>query len=449
MAINKYLDDSSKQIAPRLLVKPTCVLSAAEVVAGIAYIRRAKPGFVSRDQSGNLLSSAEIKKQLTIMYPIAAKESAARKFPFSSHFCRRIYANLSFNMYSDAVSRITGGVPQKGYWANQVLGHDSNNPSVAQSYLTVDVRKMPQAERFAVEPGTVVHMEQIESKQDVQARQIKELQEVAARQQAPAPRGPASQSVASVEGECASAPAGQFVPLCNESGETVFVERLYAMAIDKTTQEAKFAVIDRCYALLMSKRIGKFSKKRGVFEVQNATIHALGVGAPTLRDYRKARGLLKYECKTPRHPAPAAQVEPVVPPAPVVQAAPVEQAAPVVAPGRVKRSRQQQPAWVDADEEKRDTKRRVVPYALKPNERVISEEFTGKRKGGESTAEFRKRKKMNEAKSLADDQAKFKAQHVISWDHAKLCEAEGGTISGVRRNFDRTKRFVCTLPMSV
>ena len=229
------------------------------------------------------------------------------------------------------------------------------------------------------------------------------------------------------------------------------------MATDKKTAEAKYDVIDKCYALLMSKRICKFSKKRNAFEVQNAAVHAMGVGAPTLRDYRKARGMLKYECKTPR-PAVSEEEEEVVgsaPVAPVPAPAPAPAApvpapapAPVVAPVRAKRSRQQ-PAWVDVEEEAREAKRRVVPYALKPNERVISEEFTGKRKGGESVAEFRKRKKGNEAKSLADDQAKFKAQHVISWEQAQLCAAEGGTISGVRRNFDRTKRFVCTLPLSV
>ena len=172
----------------------------------------------------------------------------------------------------------------------------------------------------------------------------------------------------------------------------------------------------------------------------------MGVGAPTLRDYRKARGILKYECKTkPKEEEEEEEEEvgsaPVAPvPVPV---------APVVAPVRAKRSRQQQPAWVDVEEEAREAKRKVVPYALKPNERVISEEFTGKRKGGETVAEFRKRKKMNEAKSLADDQAKFKAQHVISWDQAQLCAAEGGNISGVRKSFHRTKRFVCTLPVSV
>ena len=81
--------------------------------------------------------------------------------------------------------------------------------------------------------------------------------------------------------------------LSNEMGEKVSVERLYAMATDKKTTEAKYDVIDKCYALLMSKRICKFSNKRNVFEVQNAAIHAMGVGhgAQTLRDYRKARGM--------------------------------------------------------------------------------------------------------------------------------------------------------------
>ena len=143
VSINKYIDEDDERWGrDRILVKPSIILTAKQLVRGIQTFRRladiTTSTFVSRKHSSNAWGSARVGPVIRHMYPSCAALSAKHGWPLGSHLARRIYANASFAIYEERVRNVTGKYVDKSVWISNMLGHQGS-VKTSLSYATVVV----------------------------------------------------------------------------------------------------------------------------------------------------------------------------------------------------------------------------------------------------------------------------------------------------------------------
>ena len=143
VSINKYIDEHDDRcVRDRILVKPSIILTAKQLVRGIQTFRRladiTTSTFVSRKHSSNAWGSARVGPVIRHMYPSCAALSAKHGWPLGSHLARRIYANASFAIYEERVRNVTGKYVDKSVWISNMLGHQGS-VKTSLSYATVVV----------------------------------------------------------------------------------------------------------------------------------------------------------------------------------------------------------------------------------------------------------------------------------------------------------------------
>jgi hypothetical protein len=144
-SINKYLkdDNDDRYVMDRVLIKPTIILTAKQVVDGIATFRQmeniTKKTFVSRRVSSNNFGRDRIKIVMKKTFPAQAAKAARENNPFGTHFCRKIYANASFEIYKEQVRLVTNKYIDRSVWMAAVLGHGGSiKTSLSYSNVIVD-----------------------------------------------------------------------------------------------------------------------------------------------------------------------------------------------------------------------------------------------------------------------------------------------------------------------
>lgn len=121
---------------PRIVVKPTLFLPAAEVCALIQKLRANFPAartYKERDHDFHNLFQVVQK-----YFPEAAQKAAQKNWTLSTHYLRKLYSVASFQRYGSCVAATTGRTMDRCVWSSMVLGHDGA-VSVTLRYMNVDV----------------------------------------------------------------------------------------------------------------------------------------------------------------------------------------------------------------------------------------------------------------------------------------------------------------------
>ena len=122
-AINRFIDeDDERWVADRVLIKPSIVLTARQIVDGIRRFRKieniTKANFPGRRVAGNRWGTAKLQPTMKKYFPRAYAKSIANGWPFSSHYGRKIYANASFEIYQEHIKRVTNRYIDKVIWVH-------------------------------------------------------------------------------------------------------------------------------------------------------------------------------------------------------------------------------------------------------------------------------------------------------------------------------------------
>lgn len=144
-ALNSYLLDKSDKrfMENKLLVKPSLILTAEQVIDGIDRFREingiTKESFRNRRASGNRFSTRAIKPYMEQYFPQAAAKSALNMWEFGSHFMRKLYSNAVHSVYANSIQLLTGLFIDKAVLASNLLGH-GGSIATSLSYANVEIR---------------------------------------------------------------------------------------------------------------------------------------------------------------------------------------------------------------------------------------------------------------------------------------------------------------------
>mgnify|MGYP006908578009 CR=1 FL=1 len=141
-SINSFIDEADERwVPPRVLVKPSIILTAKEIVAGVKEFRQianiTKKNFVGRERSSNIWSN-KVSPVIKKMYPRAAAKSKANNWSFGSHYGRKLYANASYEIYANQLRSITSKYMDRSIWISYMLGH-MGSIQTSLSYANVSV----------------------------------------------------------------------------------------------------------------------------------------------------------------------------------------------------------------------------------------------------------------------------------------------------------------------
>ena len=288
-AINKFLPDENdpRFVAPRVVVKPTIILSAKEVVDGVAAFRQVEDinarTFTTRSKMSSNYGGRKIRAVLDKIFPLASSDAREAKRPFGSHFARKFYANASYTIYKEQMQLATDKRIDRSVWMQAVLAH-GGSVKTSLSYANVEVTFPMNPKLFSTPPEE--QMKMILVRFNVMEAEIKKLRVMIA----------------------AGVPAeSNKVKFTTTDGRVVFLPKI-------NTRKRAVSVANGI-KLLDDNRI----------KVTEANLLLLGFGADRIRKHRKAE-------KDGNAPQPSPPPPPPAPPAPAPRAARAPAAAPAVVP---------------------------------------------------------------------------------------------------------------------
>jgi hypothetical protein len=150
-------------VSARVIIKPTCVLTAREIVMGVKAIRKRNGITVAnyKGRKSTYLPSTATKEVLREMFAEVMKKSDKSRYQTNTHLMRALYAHLSFYLYEETVYRSTGKHQNFGIWANELLGHDQHSPGASDAYnKIVLVHTSKQAELTSTTREDIIDMKQ-------------------------------------------------------------------------------------------------------------------------------------------------------------------------------------------------------------------------------------------------------------------------------------------------
>ena len=138
---NKYLDeDDERYIDPSIIIKPTLMLEAAKIVEYVYAIRNhfgltvestkgmdqeQVGAIIRKTKRANNKTSTWFNQLLKQAFPAEFAKSKKNRWNFSSHFCRKLYANGAVHAYKEALESLTGKTYDRSVLIAKWLGHDS------------------------------------------------------------------------------------------------------------------------------------------------------------------------------------------------------------------------------------------------------------------------------------------------------------------------------------
>jgi hypothetical protein len=266
--INKYLDDDDdRHVAARILIKPTIILTAKQVVDGVRKFRKyfnlTKANFQGRKKEGNRFGTNDLGPLMQQNFPRAYAKSKANKWEFSSHYCRKVYSAAAFHIYSPQIQRLSGKYIDRSIFSAAILGHGSNSLGTSLSYANVvvefgftdDALKVPAEHQIRLLMAKNAFLES----------EMKELKTMFS-------------EFKTAKRENVDS---NLVLFTNEAKETVYLTKR-AKTNFKSTADRDSAV---------KTVIDELKKNKITPTVQNVT--AMGVGRQTFADYKKRKGLEK------------------------------------------------------------------------------------------------------------------------------------------------------------
>lgn len=156
-SINRFLLDKSDKrfVENKVLIKPTIILPASEVVGMIKLFRKihniTKETFVNRRKQGNKFSTRAIQPYMDSYFPQAAALSAKHNWEFGSHYCRKLYCNSAAEIYIPKLQQITSKYVDKSIFCSNILGH-GGSIATSLSYANVFVKFSYEAIEFKIPP---------------------------------------------------------------------------------------------------------------------------------------------------------------------------------------------------------------------------------------------------------------------------------------------------------
>ena len=143
-SIDKYIDpEDDRHVSARLLIKPTIILTAKQVVDGCRVFRKwtgiTKANFRGRKTEGNRFGTNDLGALIKFYFPRAYAKAKGNKWPMSSHYCRKLYATSAFHIYSGQIQRLSGKFVDKSVFTAAILGHGSTSLATSLSYANVKV----------------------------------------------------------------------------------------------------------------------------------------------------------------------------------------------------------------------------------------------------------------------------------------------------------------------
>ena len=151
---NKYLAKDKFQ-PNRKVTKPTIIFDSKTVVDTIYYFRKTfdinLETFVSRVKSTNNWSYRLTHPILKKFFPALDTWSNIHHFTQGTHLMRKIYANISYKVYGDQVSRMTNSKLTLNSWISLVLSHQGSYMT-SLSYSNVIVKDNYKAYVFDIPP---------------------------------------------------------------------------------------------------------------------------------------------------------------------------------------------------------------------------------------------------------------------------------------------------------
>ena len=188
--INKYLLDKedARYVENKVLVKPTIILTSAQIVQAITRFREInninEETFRDRKRQGNKFSTRLLQPFMMHYFPRAFALAAKHNWEFSSHYCRKFYANASWEVYQEKIRLVTNKYVDKSVFCANVLGH-GGGLSTSLSYMNLFVKFNFDAIEFKIPPAElyrniVLKNEELKRQiEDFQAYVKKEIQTIA------------------------------------------------------------------------------------------------------------------------------------------------------------------------------------------------------------------------------------------------------------------------------
>ena len=126
--INQFIDaDDERWVHARVLVKPSIILTAQQIVKGVKQFRSinnfTKANFKNRKHQSSKWGTNQVAPVLREMYPVASAQAKANNWSFGTHYARKLYANISFDIYEAKIRTMTSKYIDRSIWMKDVLGH--------------------------------------------------------------------------------------------------------------------------------------------------------------------------------------------------------------------------------------------------------------------------------------------------------------------------------------
>ena len=184
--INKYLElGDDRFIMNRSVYKPTIVLTAKEIIAGVRAFRKyfgiTKTNFKGRVTEGNRFGTNDFNKIMREYYPNSWAKAKKNGYGFSSHHGRKIYGNASYEIYKDQVQQVTSRYFDRSVWLATVLAHGGSiKTSLSYSNIDIDFRLSNEVFKLPPEHQMRLFQGQVDELKSQMTDMIKSLGEASA-----------------------------------------------------------------------------------------------------------------------------------------------------------------------------------------------------------------------------------------------------------------------------
>ncbi len=181
--MNKLIDHDEEHpayVEPRVVLKPTVHLRAAQVVAMVKRIRQVLGVKKGRDMRyyGALVGTRDYRDAIDSALPIVAKHAEENQWNLGTHIMRKAYAAAAWMFYKDRVTAIRGSPVDRSVFMSGVLAHQGSLDTVL-SYANLELQRAPPPKDIKLGDGPlkVAVLERLEDAERELAKLRKLLQE--------------------------------------------------------------------------------------------------------------------------------------------------------------------------------------------------------------------------------------------------------------------------------
>lgn len=144
-AINQFVTkDDSRYVPQKILVKPCVFMTAEDTVNCIRKFREINnltvENFKTRAKESNKWNTQVVLPLLQRFVPRSCALAKQRGWPMGTHFCRKLAAAVSYEIFNEKVRAMTHRFIDRSVWVSSVLGHSGDSSlSVSLNYSNVHV----------------------------------------------------------------------------------------------------------------------------------------------------------------------------------------------------------------------------------------------------------------------------------------------------------------------